>query len=209
MNLIRLIAPCAILALFSCQGSPEGRSTPNDNTAIKTPADTAMVDTVKLNPPKVSYAAEISDPATEGLVRTALQTKFKDDLGKNLIDSFSRKFAFFSYDLNDDGKKEVLVALTGPYFCGSGGCSPLILDDKGKVITQFSVSEYPIVVNTVKTKGWKDLYIYSAGKFHIIKFDGKKYPSNPSVQPVEKLIPGDGLPRLLDTEHEPYPWFNF
>jgi hypothetical protein len=85
----------------------------------------------------------------------------------------------------------------------------MILDDQGKPITQFSVSDYPIAVSGSKSKGWKDLYIMSAGKYHILKFDGKKYPSNPSVQPVSKFIPGDGLPRLLDIEHEAYPWFNF
>lgn len=209
MKLAAILTPLVFAFLFACQGSPEGKATPNDNTALKAP-DSAQLDTTKLTAPKEpSYAPEISDTHTADLVRLTLKDKFKADLDKNLVDSLSRKFAFFSYDLNDDGKKEILVALTGPYFCGSGGCSPLILDHQGETITQFSVSEYPIVVDNAKTKGWKDLFIYSAGAYHILKFDGRKYPSNPSVQPKLKIVPGDGLPRLLDTEHEPYPWFTF
>lgn len=209
MKLAALLAPLGFTVLMSCQGTPEGKSTPNDNTALKAP-DSAQLDTAKLTTPKEpSYAPEISDPHTADLVRLTLKDKYKADLEKNLIDSFSRKFSFFSYDLNDDGKKEIFVWLTGQYFCGSGGCSPLILDDQGETITQFSVSEYPIVVDNAKTKGWKDLFITSGGKFHVLKFNGKKYPSNPSVQPVLKTVPGDGLPRLLDTEHEPYPTFTF
>ena len=209
MNFSRFLVPCLIASLISCQGSSTGSSTSNDNTAIKVPTDTVKVDTVKAAPAAPSYAAEISDPKTVELVRATLQSKFKAGLDKNLIDSLSRKFMFFSYDLNDDGKKEILVGLTGPYFCGSGGCSPMILDEQGKVVTSFSVSDYPIVVDNNKTKGWKDLFIRSGAKFHVVKFDGRKYPSNPSVQPVSKFIPGDGLPRLLDNVNETYPWFTF
>ena len=63
------------------------------------------------------------------------------------------------------------------------------------------------------------LYVYSTpefsmesksgGKYRIVKFDGKTYPSNPSMQPELKLLPGDGLPRALDFVNEPYPWFKF
>lgn len=56
---------------------------------------------------------------------------------------------------------------------------------------------------------WKDLFILSGGKYHTMKFDGKKYPSNPSVQTELKVLPGDGLSRALNFMNEPYPWFRF
>jgi hypothetical protein len=143
------------------------------------------------------------------LVRLTLQDLYKDDLAKNFIQENSRIFIFFEYDLNEDGKKEIFVGLTGGYFCGSGGCTQLILDDQGNVISTFSVSGYPVIIDINKTNGWKDLIIYSGNKNRIVKFDGKTYPSNPSVLPELKLIPGDGLPRALNFINEPYPWFSF
>jgi hypothetical protein len=65
------------------------------------------------------------------LVKKTVQELFKDDLDKNIIDEYSRKFIFFEYDLNEDGNKEIMVGFTGPYFCGSGGCTQMILDNKG------------------------------------------------------------------------------
>ena len=69
------------------------------------------------------------------------------------------------------GKKEIFVGLTGSYFCGSGGCTQLILDDQGNLISTFSVSGYPVIIDINKTNGWKDLFIYSGSKNRIVKFD--------------------------------------
>ncbi len=159
--------------------------------------------------PGDQYGINSSSKQTADLVRLTLQDKLKADLEKNIVDSLSRKFIFFEYDLNDDGNKEIFVGLIGPYFCGSGGCSPYLLDNQGNVITHFSVSDYPIVIDNNKTNGWKDLFIRSNGKDRIVKFDGKKYPSNPSTLPALKVLPGDGLPRALNFVNEPYPWFRF
>jgi hypothetical protein len=93
---------------------------------------------------------------------------------------------FFEYDLNEDGRKEI-----------------------GKQITQFTVSRTPVIVLRERSKGWNDLLLESAGKLHLVQFDGSSYPSNPSVAPIFTMIPGDELPRLFDTEHEPYPKFSF
>lgn len=169
------------------------------------PYDPDPTDTI----PGDQYGINSSSKQTADLVRLTLQDKLKADLDKNIVDSLSRKFIFFEYDLNDDGNKEILVGLIGPYFCGSGGCSPYLLDNQGNVITHFSVSDYPIVIDNNKTNGWKDLFIRSNGKDRIVKFDGKKYPSNPSTLPALKVIPGDGLPRALNFVNEPYPWFRF
>ena len=143
------------------------------------------------------------------LVRNRLKLIAADDLKLGIVDSLSRKFIFFEYDLNGDNRNEIFVGLTGPYFCGSGGCTQLILDSKGEVITMFTVSDYPVVISGDLTNDWKDLYILSGGNYHIARFDGKSYPSNPSVLPELSMIPGDGLPRALDYLNDNYPWFRF
>jgi len=156
-----------------------------------------------------SYGVNSSNIQTANLVRLTLNDLYKDDVAKGFIDDISKKFIFFEYDLNKDEKKEILVGLTGSYFCGSGGCTQLLLDNQGNVITKFTVSDYPVVIDSNMTNGWNDLFIFSGGKYRIVQFNGKSYPSNPSILPALKITPGDGLPRALDFEHEPYAWFKF
>lgn len=173
---------------------------------VDTPAleDPDTTDTI----PASAYPANASSKATAELVRKSLvDSILKADLAS--MDSSARKFVFSEMDLNADGQNEIFVGFTGGYFCGSGGCTIMLLDSEGHAITQFTVSEYPVIVDNNKTNGWSDLIINSNGKNHLMKFDGKKYPSNPSVQPVYKMIPGDSLPRVLDWLNFPYPWFRF
>lgn len=211
-KLFSFISLIAILGMTSCKKEVKANESITDSTAV-------MIDTLQskkmIDPDPTDsisadqYGINSSNPKTAELVRLTLNNRYKEDLKKNFINDFSKKFIFFEYDLNEDGKNEILVGLRGPYFCGSGGCTQLLLDYQGNVITTFSVSGNPVIIDTKKTNGWKDLFIWSGGKNRIVKFDGKTYPSNPSTLPELKLIPGDGLPRALDFEHEPYAWFSF
>ena len=212
---LMILTVCILFGISGCN-SNEKKVTgeKKDSVPVKenksvTKKDTAYdadpTDTIPGN----RYGINSSSKQTGDLVRLTLQNKFKSDLDKNLIDSLSRKFIFFEYDLNGDSKKEIFVGLTGPYFCGSGGCSIMLLDNQGNEITNFTVSDYPVVIDNNKSKEWNDLFISSGGKYHTMKFDGKKYPSNPSVHTELKVLTGDGLPRALNYENEPYPWFRF
>jgi hypothetical protein len=214
---VLVIATFLLAVTFACNTAEKKEATDNITVESVTiteekpapepppPYDPDPTDTI----PGDQYGINSSSKQTAVLVRLTLKDQLKADLEKNIVDSLSRKFIFFEYDLNDDGNKEIFTGVTGPYFCGSGGCSPYILDNQGNVITHFSVSDYPFVVDNKKTNGWKDLFIMSNGKYRIVKFDGKKYPSNPSTLPALKTIPGDGLTRALNYVNEPYPWFTF
>ena len=64
-----------------------------------------------------------------------------------------------------------------------------------KVITKTTVTELPIRVLSTKTNGWHDLGVWVKGGPHPgfeakLKFNGKKYPSNPSVPPAQRLQKG-------------------
>jgi hypothetical protein len=59
-----------------------------------------------------------------------------------------------------------------------------------------------------KTNGWKDLLVRSNGAMHLLKYDGKTYPSNPSMVPEFKGTPSDDAYRLLWDEY-PIPAFKF
>ena len=177
----------------------------SDTAVVSLLQDPDTTDTI----PASAYGINTYGSVAENQIRTSFQTLFKDDLARNIIPGLSRKFIIFEFDLNGDSINEIFAGLTGPYFCGSGGCTIYLFNNDGTVLTRFTVADYPIVVSDSKTMGFKDLIIKSNGQNHLMKFDGKKYPSNPSLEPVLKLIPGDGLPRALDFVNEPYPWFRF
>jgi hypothetical protein len=205
---------CASMILFicGCNNAPTNSAGQQDSVAdtTHTEAAPAVVDPDPTDTiPGDRYGINSSSMKTADLVRLTLRDLFKADLEGNFIDSISRKFIFFEYDLNSDGRNEILVGLIGSFFCGSGGCTQFVLDDQGKVITRFTVADYPVVIDTHKTNGWNDLFIHSGSKDRIVRFDGKKYPSNPSVLPALSVLPGDGLPRALNFINEPYPWFTF
>lgn len=109
------------------------------------------------------------------------------------------RYFYDSIDLNGDDTPETIVYLVGQYTCGSGGCTSLVLQEtaNGYVpVARLSLVNNPILVSDEKTNGWRDLILYvsgggAKGAYHVIRFSGKAYPGNPSVQPV--IEPGAKL----------------
>ncbi|MFU9045454.1 hypothetical protein ACNAUY_03500 [Acinetobacter tibetensis] len=96
------------------------------------------------------------------------------------------QYAF--YDLNQDGIQDAVVMLKGANWCGSGGCTVLVFQgmsrEKFQPHSKMTVTDVPIVVLNSKTQGWSDLSVYSRGSGQVIlKFNGRSYPSNPSLEP--------------------------
>lgn len=93
-------------------------------------------------------------------------------------------------DLNGDGHKDALVLLQNPSWCGTGGCTLLIFEGcKGsfRFVSRSSLIRSPLLVSDAKTMGWRDLVVVVSGgglapKKVALKFNGRKYPLNPSVQ---------------------------
>ena len=102
------------------------------------------------------------------------------------------RYHYNKVDLNRDGKLDAIVLVSGDSVCGTGGCEVLIFKGDGKnysLITEMSVSHPPVFVGRTKTKGWSDLLmeVYGGGikpYFASLKFDGKTYPENPTVEPA-------------------------
>ncbi|MEN2280516.1 hypothetical protein AAGF08_00160 [Algoriphagus sp. SE2] len=131
------------------------------------------------------------------LIGLTLNDVFKEDMEKVILDSADRKYMYDQIDLNADGNKEILVGLAGPYFCGSGGCTLLLLTNHGDVITRFSVVKYPVFIDQESTNGWKNLILFSGSENRIVSFDEQNYPSNPSTLEVYSSSV-EGLNKLLD-----------
>ncbi|HEX5381967.1 MAG TPA: hypothetical protein VFW61_06980 [Acinetobacter sp.] len=96
------------------------------------------------------------------------------------------QYAF--YDLNQDGIQDAVVMLKGANWCGSGGYTVLVFQgmsrEKFQPHSKMTVTDVPIVALNSKTQGWSDLSVYSRGSGQVIlKFNGRSYPGNPSLEP--------------------------
>ncbi|MFD1079553.1 DUF6624 domain-containing protein, partial [Longispora fulva] len=60
-------------------------------------------------------------------IRNYLTSEYLTANDLEIITQEQRKFQLFQIDLNNDGEKEVFVNFITPYFCGSGGCTILLL----------------------------------------------------------------------------------
>src|SRR5208282_3162479 len=98
--------------------------------------------------------------------------------------------------LRDDNTQQVIVYLIGQAWCGTGGCLTLILvpkDSSYTVITEMTVVQQPIRVLDTKSSGWHDLGVWvqgggiQPGYEARLSFNGKEYPSNPTVPPAQPL----------------------
>ena len=143
---------------------------------------------------------------------TYIKSETKRDI--NLEEVFAKEFElkkgvdairyfYNKVDLNDDQIPETFVYLVGPSVCGTGGCSALLLEEKAgaySVRSCFSLVRTPVIIQNETTNGWKNIVMYVAGGgiepgYHQLKFDGERYPSNPSVEPVvkEENLKGIGI----------------
>ena len=191
---------------FSCSSDHRGTNKNGDTAAV--PADTSASTMIPAPAPTnaIPYSDNTGNEKTVNLVKASLARMFKDELSKKLIDEQSRKFRLFEHNLNTDPEKEIFVGLTGSNFCGSGGCTVLLLSPKGELITRFTVTGDPILIADTKTKGWNDLILHSNGKDHLMKFDGKTYASNPSTQPVYTSSSSQTLVKGLEATDQLYTW---
>jgi hypothetical protein len=137
----------------------------------------------------LSLVAAQSGPSQDDLsVRSFLQS-FDTDPRDRFVVAFA--------DLNGDGKPEAIVHLTSNHWCGSGGCTTLILvrnGDSWKVLTRITITQSPIRVLTTESNGWRSIAVWvqgggiQPGYEAELRFDGKTYPTNPSVAPARHIV---------------------
>lgn len=102
---------------------------------------------------------------------------------------------------------QILVHAMGPMICGTGGCPTFVFSSKLDLISWISITQLPIMVSNNKSNGWRDIIVTVSGGGIMqsyqarLRFNGKRYPSNPTVKPAEKVIQpmtGDVLIRYDD-----------
>jgi hypothetical protein len=99
-------------------------------------------------------------------------------------------------DLNGDGRTESLIYLTDPKYCGSGGCTLIILSpskNRYRVVMRSTVTQLPIRLLSTSSHGWRDIGVTVAGggiarSYEVrLRFNGRRYPGNPTVPPAVPL----------------------
>ncbi len=141
--------------------------------------------------------------ATAGEPAELREAMAKHDAARNLkqhklygspletIDPSSYQFRFALVDLNGDGIPDAVVLMTDRDSCGSGGCAMRVL--KGtksgfSYVSGSTITREPIYVLQERNLNWSALSVRVAGGGAepgqaILRFDGKRYPLNPSIQP--------------------------
>jgi hypothetical protein len=118
---------------------------------------------------------------------------FLHSLDEGLKDRFVAALA----DLNSDGTPEAIVHLTSSDWCGSGGCTTLVLardSDSWKLLTKITITRPPIRMLTTKSNGWHSIGVWvqgggvQPGYEAELRFDGKTYPTNPSNPPAKPSV---------------------
>ena len=127
------------------------------------------------------YAPQSTDEQTANNLKVFLRNYTEKDA--EFLQPADKRFQFYKTDLNEDGQDEIFVRLMGPYFCGSGGCTFLILDKYGEQITRFTVTRAPFFKEPGLVNGWSLLLVKDNGVFKELIFDNGSYPSNPSMLP--------------------------
>ncbi|MFL0101489.1 hypothetical protein [Tenacibaculum maritimum] len=134
-------------------------------------------------------------------IKNYLTTVFLDESDLKIMPVEDRKFQYTSIDLNNDGIDEIFVYLNSRYFCGSGGCTFLLLDTNLNLITEFTVTRPPLLVSDTMENNWKKLYLLSDGYREMVyNIQNKSYPANPSVEKEVKDFNTKNLTTLFSSE---------
>lgn len=168
------------LLIFSCKGERQESAAPAESKG------SPLSDSIKTNEASskntVSFVPQSTDQQTANNLKNFLVNDYlKNDI--SFLDKKDRKFQFYKVDLNNDGNEEIFVRFMSSYFCGSGGCTFLLLDKYGEIITKFTVTRAPIFVEKTKVNDWSILLVRDAGVLKELTFDNGSYPSNPSLLP--------------------------
>jgi len=205
LNTIALIT-LTIELFASCQNNQEKNKIQSIPQTQSVPQATDSITPQKAG---AVYAEGTTDEAISAKIKHYLITDYlKDDM--KVIPASDRKFQFQTVDLNNDGRQEIFINFLTPYFCGSGGCTLLLLNSNWHIITHFTVTTTPIMVEPHKGSKWAKLMVKDAGVWKDLNYKNGKYPSNPSLLPKSKYdAPSSDALVIFSDEFSPAKTFDF
>lgn len=135
-----------------------------------------------------------------GLTTTAASAAEPAGVAAFVRDRHLTRYSVALSDLNGDKQPEALIYAMATTsgdgqadLCGSGGCDLYVLSltpTGYRLVTNISLTRPPIRVLPSKTHGWHDLGVLvagggvTAGYEARLRFDGHRYPENPTVPPA-------------------------
>jgi hypothetical protein len=146
-----------------------------------------------------------AQPSPDQSVRAYLQARFEDARGVDAPARYSLAFA----DLNGDARAEAIVWLAAGPYCGSGGCTLVVLTPRGRswrTVSTTSVTSLPITLLATRSHGWRDLSAFAVGGGIThgygarVRFHGRGYgdtPEGPVGRSGRVLIPSNDRSRPL------------
>ncbi|RZJ37368.1 MAG: hypothetical protein EON86_17320, partial [Brevundimonas sp.] len=138
-------------------------------------------------PPAAATTGAAQEASPDAALTAFLQTRTRDAMPP---------LSYVARSVGDGADALTLVYLVGPEVCGSGGCNLLILRRSGDgyaVVGDTTVTRAPIRLLSTRTNGLPDIGVHVAGGGVTegyearLKFDGARYPSNPTVAPAERV----------------------
>lgn len=116
----------------------------------------------------------------------------------------------YSVKAGDGKTEEDIVYVSGQGWCGSGGCTMLILEPTGssfKVLGRVTIVQLPIRLLHSKSHGHPDIGVVVqgggilSGYEAVLSFNGKSYPRNPSMPPAQKATATRGRVIIGSTQN--------
>jgi hypothetical protein len=158
----------------------------------------------------VAAAPAAAQPGSDQSLHNFLQRHFASQADEDP----DARYASARADLDGDGREEALVLMQARRWCGTGGCTMLVLTPvRGgwRIVTRMSVTSAPVRLLQTRSRGWRDLAVRVAGggipaRESVLRFNGRSYPANPSTVPAARgrrpapgrvLIPDSDQGRLL------------
>ncbi len=140
----------------------------------------------------------ITASAMPQLMHQKIDKQLNHILDKAFLSNDSGKIRYIAKEVNLNGNinSEIIVYAMGSNICGSGGCPIFIFSQQHqhlKLISWISITNPPIIVSNTKTNGWRDIIVTVMGGGIIqgyearLQFNGKSYPTNPSVKPAKRV----------------------
>lgn len=146
-----------------------------------------------------STKGETRQPTTAETQQIASRDDYDEDVDQALRRYFAlhktatdnTQYRWLKYDLNGDSEPELLVQLD---WCGSGGCTLLVFEQKHQQWTfnsRIALVRTPFQLGQDDSHGWQDLLLPVSGggaeaATHRLQYNGISYPVNPSVADIAR-----------------------
>jgi hypothetical protein len=126
-----------------------------------------------------------------------------------LVPDKTTRITAVSVKTKTEAAVEVLY-VSGQHWCGSGGCTLLILEPHGtsfRVLGRVSIVQLPVRLLPSTNNGYPDFGVRvkglgnQAGYEAELSFNGATYPKNPSISPAQHLSRIEGKEIIATTEH--------